>query len=63
MTDFSCVAVPMLVPAKKDGKTLASHTFSELYQLFLIPVYSFFCRQKPYINWQITFDTFYAWSF
>lgn len=33
---FSCVAVPMLVPAKKDGRNLAFHTFSELYQLFLI---------------------------
>lgn len=36
MTDFSCVAVPMLVPAKKDGRNLASHIFSDLYQLFLI---------------------------
>lgn len=32
----SCVAVPMLVPAKKDGRNLASHIFSELYQLLLI---------------------------
>lgn len=36
VTDFSCVAVPMLVPAKKDGRNLASHIFPELYQLFLI---------------------------
>lgn len=27
VTDFSCVAVPVLVPAKKDGRNLASHTF------------------------------------
>lgn len=36
VTDFSCVAVPMFVPAKKDGRNLASHIFPELYQLFLI---------------------------
>lgn len=62
MTDFSCVAVPMLVPAKKDGRNLASHIFSELYQLFLILLCAFFCHHKPYLNWLIALDTCYMWS-
>lgn len=36
MADFSCAAVPMLMPAKEDGRKLAYLSFSELYKLFLI---------------------------
>lgn len=36
VADFSCAAVPTLVPAKEDGRKLAYLLFSELYKLFPI---------------------------
>lgn len=36
VADFSCVAVPMLMPAEVDGMKLAYLFFSELYKLSLV---------------------------
>jgi len=36
VADFSCAAVPVLMPAKEDRRKLAYLLFSELYKLFLI---------------------------